>query len=87
MSLTNVAYYYPYTWENSGLETLEEQALVPLFADFPLELGFTTIEGETLEAFQSDPVYAELFPRASPRNGIRSHPTGWWRPSPLSSAR
>jgi cytochrome c peroxidase len=66
MSLTNVAYYYPYTWENPGLTTLEEQALVPLFADFPLELGFTTVEGEILEAFQSDPVYAELFPKAFP---------------------
>jgi cytochrome c peroxidase len=67
MTLTNVAYYFPYTWENSGLETLEEQALVPLFADFPLELGFTTVEGEVLDGFRADAVYATLFPRAFPK--------------------
>jgi cytochrome c peroxidase len=66
MTLTNVAYYYPYTWENPVLETLEEQALVPLFADFPLELGLTSVQAERLESFRSDPVYEKLFPEAFP---------------------
>lgn len=66
MSLTNVAYYYPYTWANPLLHTLEEQALVPMFADFPIELGLGNVIDEVLAGFQDDAVYAALFPQAFP---------------------
>jgi cytochrome c peroxidase len=68
MSLTNVAYSYPYTWANPLLETLEEQALVPMFADFPVELGLSGVMDDVLAAFQADDVYAVLFRRAFPED-------------------
>lgn len=33
MTLTNVAYLYPYTWQNPLLHTVESQALVPLLSE------------------------------------------------------
>jgi cytochrome c peroxidase len=68
MTLTNVAYYYPYTWQNPLIHTLEAQALVPLFAESPIELGLSASIGEVLEGFRQDPRYAELFPAAFPRD-------------------
>jgi cytochrome c peroxidase len=66
MSLTNVGYLSIYTWANPKLADLEEQALVPMFADFPLELG-TQLETPTiLRRFADDPVYQELFADAFP---------------------
>lgn len=66
MSLTNVAYLSVYTWANPGLANLEEQALVPMFADFPLELG-TQLETPTiLRRFADDPTYRHLFADAFP---------------------
>ena len=66
MSLTNVGYFYPYTWSNPLLHTLEEQALVPMFADAPIELGLSSVIDKVLLSFQQDAVYAELFGKAFP---------------------
>jgi cytochrome c peroxidase len=66
MPLANVAYLYPYTWSNPLLQTLEEQALVPMFADFPVELGLASVIDDVLASFEADEVYAELFPQAFP---------------------
>jgi cytochrome c peroxidase len=66
MPLANVAYLYPYTWANPLLQTLEEQALVPMFAEFPIELGLTNVIDDVLSELEGDAVYAELFPRAFP---------------------
>lgn len=66
MSLTNIGYLSIYTWANPKLADLEEQALVPMFADFPLELG-TQLETPTiLRRFAEDPTYQELFADAFP---------------------
>jgi len=66
MSLTNVGYLSVYTWANPNLRDLEEQALVPMFADFPLELG-TQIETPTIvRRFADDPIYQDLFADAFP---------------------
>ena len=64
MTLTNVAYAYPLTWQNPVLETLEEQALVPLFADAPVELGIADVVDRLLVSFQGDGIYGPLFRRA-----------------------
>ena len=39
MSLVNVAYSGALTWSNPRMKSLEEQALVPMFGDHPVELG------------------------------------------------
>lgn len=66
MSLTNVGYLSVYTWANPRLLDLEQQALVPMFADFPLELG-TQLETPTIvRRFADDPDYQRLFADAFP---------------------
>lgn len=66
MSLVNVAYYYPYTWENPQPHTLEQQALIPLFADAPVEMGLGSVEKQVLQDLKTEPVYQRLFPKAFP---------------------
>jgi cytochrome c peroxidase len=66
MSLTNVAYVPSLGWANPLLDTLEEQALVPMFGTNPVELGLADREGELLARLREDPVYQELFPAAFP---------------------
>jgi cytochrome c peroxidase len=39
MSLTNVAYASRFTWANPLIDRLEDQALIPMFGDVPIELG------------------------------------------------
>lgn len=41
MSLVNVAYSAALTWSNPRMKSLEEQALVPMFGEHPVELGLT----------------------------------------------
>lgn len=68
MSLTNVAYLSLFTWANPKLADLEEQALVPMLADFPLELGVQLDPEAVLDRFRGDPELADLFARAFPRD-------------------
>jgi cytochrome c peroxidase len=66
MSLTNVAYLTVLTWGNPLIETLEEQALLPMFGETPVELGLAGKEKELFERLRTEPVYKELFPQAFP---------------------
>lgn len=66
MGLINVAFLSVYTWANPKLATLEEQALVPMFADFPIELGTQQDTAGILRRFADDPAYVELFAAAFP---------------------
>ncbi len=66
MSLVNVAYLTSLTWGNPLIDRLEEQALLPLFGETPVELGFAGHEGELLARLEADPAYAELFAEAFP---------------------
>lgn len=66
MSLLNVAYLPTTTWVNPLLTTLEQQALVPMFAEAPVELGMTGHEAEILGRLRDEPRYTELFARAFP---------------------
>jgi cytochrome c peroxidase len=65
MSLVNVAYARVLTWANPGLTRLEDQALVPLFGDHPVELGLDR-EGRWLGRLVTAPVYQRLFAAAYP---------------------
>lgn len=66
MTLTNIAYLSAFTWANPALASLEDQALVPMFADFPLELGVQLDTDAILARFKDDPDYAERFALAFP---------------------
>ena len=66
MSLVNAAYAATLTWANPTLRTLEEQALVPLFGEQPVELGFAGREAELLGRLRKEPRYQELFAEAFP---------------------
>jgi cytochrome c peroxidase len=64
MPLANVAYYQAYTWADPALDTLEEQALVPMLGTSPVELGVAGREAEVLARLAADPGYAALFAEA-----------------------
>jgi len=66
MSLTNVAYGPTQTWANFHLDTLEQQALVPMFGDNPIELGITGNEDLVLGRLRADPAYPPRFAAAFP---------------------
>jgi cytochrome c peroxidase len=66
MSLVNVAYIPFLTWANPSLTTVEEQALIPMLAEDPIELGLKGHEQEFLSALRRESVYQRLFPQAFP---------------------
>lgn len=66
MSLANVAYNPVQTWANPALVSLEDQALVPLFAEHPVELGLANMEDELLARLRAEPRYPDLYAEAYP---------------------
>jgi cytochrome c peroxidase len=64
--LQNVAYLSTYTWANPTLETLEQQVVVPMFGDQPIELGTGQDLAAVLARLAQDPVYPPLFAAAFP---------------------
>jgi cytochrome c peroxidase len=66
MSLTNIAFNPTHTWANPQADTLEAQALVPIFGEVPIELGATGHEDEILQRLREDPLYQEMFAAAFP---------------------
>lgn len=66
MSIANVAYLTTLTWANPAMVALEDQALVPMFGEEPVELGLSGQESTLLERLSGDPRYVELFDAAFP---------------------
>lgn len=66
LGLTNSGYTSKLTWANPNLDLLEQQIRIPLFGEFPVELGVTGHEDEVLSRFAEDPFYLELFAAAFP---------------------
>ena len=66
MGLANVGYFTSFGWANSTVDTLEKQALVPMFNTAPVELGVSGHEAEILANLASDPRYPPLFSLAFP---------------------
>jgi cytochrome c peroxidase len=64
--LLGVAWYSTYTWANPLLQTLEEQALVPLVADAPPELGFAPVAGARFAELSTDPSLGPMIRRVFP---------------------
>jgi cytochrome c peroxidase len=71
MALVNVAYTSTFTWAHSGITTIEQHVLLPLFGDKPVEMGAAGHEQEILARFRDDATYRELFARAFPRASDR----------------
>ena len=69
MSLVNVAYAPELTWADPLLDSLEEQALVPMLGEEPIELGLKGHERQFLETVGQGPTYRRLFPQAFPGDG------------------
>jgi cytochrome c peroxidase len=67
MTLTNVAYNVSYGWADSGLRTLEEQMLVPMFNEHPIEMGIKGHEPQIVARFSSNRADAVAFGAAFPR--------------------
>src|SRR5262245_30084447 len=65
MSLVNIAYAQALTWANPRLTRLEEQALVPMYGEQPIELGLDRSDG-WLDALSRDATYQRLFSAAFP---------------------
>ena len=61
MSLVNVAYAAALTWGNPSLTRLEDQALVPMFGEHPIELGLQQPGSALLARLRSEPRYQTLF--------------------------
>ncbi|MFC4158568.1 MbnH family di-heme enzyme [Chitinimonas lacunae] len=70
MSLANIAYLPVLTWANPNLKQPEQQALVPLFGEHPVEMGMAGREAELLARLRSDPHYPPLFQAAFPDGEI-----------------
>lgn len=65
-ALVNVGYNATLTWANPALTTIEQQALIPLFAEFPVELGATGHEDAILARLAADSDYTRRFAAAFP---------------------
>jgi cytochrome c peroxidase len=66
MSLVNVAYVPFLTWENPTITSLEEQALVPMLGEDPVELGLKGREEQFVAAVDRDPIYRTLLAESFP---------------------
>src|SRR5690606_106024 len=69
MSLTNVAYNAAFTWAHSGISSIEQHVLIPLFGDAPVEMNAAGHEREILARLAADPGYRDEFRRAFGRKG------------------
>ncbi len=66
MSLTNTAYNSAFNWANPMLKSLHQQALIPMFGEAPVELGWANNEEKILARFQADANYQDKFAKAFP---------------------
>jgi len=66
MGLTNVAYRRTLTWADPKMRLLEQQVLVPLTNEHPVELGMAGRYELLLQRIGSDPRYRALFATAFP---------------------
>lgn len=60
LALVNVAYNGSLTWAHNGIDTIEQQLMIPLFNEHPIEMGLTGNEEIVLARFDTDD-YKALF--------------------------
>lgn len=66
MSLVNLMWSPTYNWASVIFKSLERQALGPMFAEFPVELGLAGRDQEMLTRFRRDAEMSRLFAEAFP---------------------
>ncbi len=66
MSLPNVAYQVVFGWADPRTRRLEEQALIPMLGQHPIELGLAGRENELLDRLRAVRLYQDLFRVAYP---------------------
>jgi len=69
MSLTNAGYNATFTWAHSGITSIEQHVLIPLFGDAPIEMNAAGHEQEILARLAADPTYQQAFKDAFGRAG------------------
>ena len=62
--LANAAYNATLTWANPLLTQIEQQIHIPMFSEFPIELGITGKEQAVLTRFKQDARYPQMFAAA-----------------------
>jgi cytochrome c peroxidase len=67
-TIANVVYASTLTWANDTLLHLEDQILLPLFGDDPVEMDLTTRETIAWEHMGYDPIYQDLFAQTWPHD-------------------
>jgi cytochrome c peroxidase len=65
-TIANVVYASTLTWADDTLVHLEDQILLPLFGDDPVEMDLTERESIAWEHIALDPIYQDLFAAAWP---------------------
>lgn len=77
LSLLNVAWRDPLTWQDPSVHHLEAQLITPLFGDDPIEMGMT--EALLIERLSETDLYPPLFAAAFPHesNPIRLETVAW----------
>ena len=63
LALVNVAYQSSFTWAHNGLPSIEAQLHLPLFNEFPIEMGVTGNEAQILERLSTKD-YQQMFEKA-----------------------
>jgi len=63
LALVNIAYNNTLTWAHDGLTEIEQQLLIPMFSDNPVELGISGKEHTVLQRLNQGP-YPALFQQA-----------------------
>jgi cytochrome c peroxidase len=64
MGLGNVAYNSVLTWANPLITSLENQALIPIFGEHPIEMGMVGKEQRMIQWLQNDSNYRQMFNQA-----------------------
>lgn len=64
MGLANIAYSPVLTWANPLMTSLENQALIPIFGEHPLEMGMVGKEQQMMEWMENDREYRQMFESA-----------------------
>jgi cytochrome c peroxidase len=62
-----------FNWANSLIKSPQQQALIPMFGEFPIELGWSGHETEILDRFKHDAIYQDLFAQAFPKEENAIH--------------
>ncbi len=66
IGLANSAYARVFNWVDPVTPALEQQALVPMFGDRPVELGLKGLEGELVSRLRAVALYRQLFAASFP---------------------